>query len=440
MASIAPAVPKVLVSPQQGLALLRALDSLKVERVAEDASNISTSDGPILDKTVEELFAEVKVVMADDKTFYFMYKNKPLEICFSVSPRSTWAFNNGPTGNFALPSWKTGEKLPKGVSIDLNTGSYESWTKTSRSANSLELSWRTQLWPANFRNTPRQVEMSMSGTPVTPSVFDYAKKVHEAVDRRFGAHSREMGVEKRASSNGPSSTMFVTARRSIVLPNAVTLDEGRASEYQATNTLLSDLGPDSDLKFNRVPSVKLWDYRAREYVELSWHEVHRLGSGVVINMSLAPHAFVTGGTKKELMWEFRLLELRIAGKVFLSFLFRSPNLDHWQLLQKSDDILLSPTKLSAKRHVASLDFSDSEDEQGKVKRVRLSTSAGSSGSSSSSGGGPSSSLGSGSGSGTGASSGAGSIAGSSAGSGSGSGAGAGPHLGTSSDATGSGTL
>lgn len=60
------------------------------------------------------------------------------------------------------------------------------------------------------------------------------------------------------------------------------------SEFQATSGLLSELG-DLDLKWNRVPAVKIWDYRNRNFKELSWHQIHRLGAGVVVNATLAPH-------------------------------------------------------------------------------------------------------------------------------------------------------
>ena len=60
------------------------------------------------------------------------------------------------------------------------------------------------------------------------------------------------------------------------------------SEHQAGSTLLKDLG-DVDLKWNHVPAVKVFDYRARDFKEMSWHEVHRLGPGIIINATVAPH-------------------------------------------------------------------------------------------------------------------------------------------------------
>ena len=73
-----------------------------------------------------------------------LFSNKALEVSLAVTPRSTWAFNNSPEGNYAHISWKTGD-APKGVTVESNTGSYEVWTKTTRSPGDLQLFWRTQL-------------------------------------------------------------------------------------------------------------------------------------------------------------------------------------------------------------------------------------------------------------------------------------------------------
>ena len=67
-----------------------------------------------------------------------------LEFTVTITPRSTWAFNNGPDGNYAHVSWKTGD-APKGVTVESNMGSYQVWTKTTRSATDLQLFWKTQL-------------------------------------------------------------------------------------------------------------------------------------------------------------------------------------------------------------------------------------------------------------------------------------------------------
>ncbi|KAJ7223050.1 hypothetical protein GGX14DRAFT_387425 [Mycena pura] len=294
-----------LLSPSAGLSLLKIVDDDKLKALADVSTFIGTSDGPVTSKTVAAILGETSVQISQDKSI-----NKALEVSLAVTPRSTWAFNNGPEGNYAHISWKTGD-APKGVTIESNTGSYE-------------------------------VEMAMSGQPATQAVFDFAKSAHAAIDARFAAHAKEVGIEKRASSNGPTSTMFVSARCSVFLPSAIPLDEGRTSEFQANNSLLKTLG-NADLKWNRVPAVKIYDYRTRGFKEISWHEVHCLGSGVIINATMSPRAYLNG--KKELVWEFRLIELDVVAK-------------------KAEDILSSPAKYSVKRRAAVLDLTDTESDGG----------------------------------------------------------------------------
>ena len=77
------------------------------------------------------------------------FSNKELEFAVTLIPRSTWAFNNGPDGNYAHLSWKTGD-APRGVTVESNMGSYQVWTKTTRSANDLQLFWKTQLCVFNY--------------------------------------------------------------------------------------------------------------------------------------------------------------------------------------------------------------------------------------------------------------------------------------------------
>ncbi|KAJ7213191.1 hypothetical protein GGX14DRAFT_620481 [Mycena pura] len=334
MASSTSSPDDVLISPSECLSLIRPLSDERLNALVDVSTFLGTSDGPITSKTVTAILAETSVQVSLDKTRFLAYNNKALEVAVTITPRSTWAFNNGLEGNYAHNSWKTGD-APKGVTVEPNQGSYQVWTKTTRSATDLELMWRTQIWPGNFTGSARQVEMAMSGQPATQAAFEFAKSAHAAIDERFRAHAKEMGVEKRPSSNGPTSTMFVSARRSVLLPSAIPLDEGRTSELQAGSTLLKDLG-DIDLKWNRVPVVKVFDHRARDFKEMSWHQ-----PVVVVDDLTFPKAYLNG--KKELVWEFRLLELDVVGK-------------------KAQDVLASPAKFSVKRRAPVLDLTDSDGE------------------------------------------------------------------------------
>jgi hypothetical protein len=70
----------------------------------------------------------------------------------TLIPRSTWAFNNGPAGNFAQIGWKTGDKVPRGIDVEAcaNQSTQDdpsgSWVKTTRSKVDLTLLWKVQLY------------------------------------------------------------------------------------------------------------------------------------------------------------------------------------------------------------------------------------------------------------------------------------------------------
>ncbi|KAJ7204422.1 hypothetical protein GGX14DRAFT_398265 [Mycena pura] len=184
MASSLPPPDDVLLSPAAAIPLLRSLNDERLQALVDVSTFLGTSEGPIAGKSVTAILADTSVQISLDKTRYLSYNNKQLEFAVTVTPRSTWAFNNGPDGNYAHNSWKTGD-APKGVSVESNQGSYQVWTKTTRSATDLLLFWKTQLWPGNFLGSPRQVEMAMSGQPATQAAFDIAKSVHAAIDARF---------------------------------------------------------------------------------------------------------------------------------------------------------------------------------------------------------------------------------------------------------------
>jgi hypothetical protein len=77
------------------------------------------------------------------------YSGKPLEITVTVFPRSTWAYNNGPAGNFAQIGWKTNDKIPSGITLDSRRGNGSddniTWVKTTRSGTELGVAWTVQL-------------------------------------------------------------------------------------------------------------------------------------------------------------------------------------------------------------------------------------------------------------------------------------------------------
>jgi hypothetical protein len=112
-------------------------------------------------------------------------------------------------------------------------------------------------------------------------------------------------VVKKKNTSGPSSSMFLAPRRPVFVPNATTMDvstglqlyrsvlslvcfqEGRFSEYDDIYGLLP-LISDPDIRFNRVPEVLIFNSTTKEYLPMSFHLLHRLGTGVVLNATIAP--------------------------------------------------------------------------------------------------------------------------------------------------------
>jgi hypothetical protein len=65
------------------------------------------------------------------------------------------------------------------------------------------------------------------------------------------------------------------------------LQEGRLSEFDDVYGLLA-LVNDPDIRFNRVPEVLVFNATTKEYFPMSFHLLHRLGTGVVLNVTIAP--------------------------------------------------------------------------------------------------------------------------------------------------------
>jgi hypothetical protein len=65
------------------------------------------------------------------------------------------------------------------------------------------------------------------------------------------------------------------------------LQEGRLSEFDDVYGLLA-LVNDPDIRFNRVPEVLVFNATTKEYFPMSFHLLHCLGTGVVLNVTIAP--------------------------------------------------------------------------------------------------------------------------------------------------------
>ncbi|KAJ7907826.1 hypothetical protein B0H13DRAFT_1879273 [Mycena leptocephala] len=362
-ASTTKAGDDVLISPDHALSVLRRLSPEKIESLARISTVIQTSEGPITDQSITSVVAGSSINFNANKNWTLTVNGKPLEITVTVFPRSTWAYNNGPAGNFAQIGWKTNDKIPSGITLDSRRGNGSddniTWVKTTRSGTELGIAWTVQLWNKQF-TTPRTAEYAVSGRPVC---WETAVHIHDAIDARYNVYAASHNdVVKKQSTHGPTSSMFLSGRRSVFLPNATPLDEGRQSEYDDSFGILP-LVKDSDLRFNRVPEVLVYDSVKKIYSPMSFHNLHRLGNGVVINMTLAPMAFSysRGLHKPELNWEYRLVNLTVLGR-------------------REDDALASPSKHINKRKLIALNIDDdSDDDRGRKDRRKVNKSSGSGG-------------------------------------------------------------
>ncbi|KAJ7840859.1 hypothetical protein B0H14DRAFT_2587252 [Mycena olivaceomarginata] len=193
-------------------------------------------------------------------------------------------------------------------------------------------------------STPRLAEYAVSGRPVT---WDTAVDIHSALDKRFEMFPSTLEeVVKKKSTNGPSSSMFLAPHRPFFIANATEMDEGRLSEFDDIYGLLA-LVNDPDVRFNRVPEVLVFNATTKKYFPMSFHQLHRLGTGVVLNVTIAPMAYEHS---RKLGWEYRLINITVVGC-------------------REDNALSSQSKYVVKRKAVILDLDDSSDESPVPKRI-----------------------------------------------------------------------
>ncbi|KAF8186556.1 hypothetical protein K438DRAFT_2153188 [Mycena galopus ATCC 62051] len=320
----APATPEVLLTSSEASSMLRTLSSSKIEALARKNTTLGTSDGAITDESFASILSRCTVVFSSNKTWSLHLEVRPsdvrpLEYVVLVYPRSSWAFNVGPGGNYGQVSWKANDKCPKGIDVQ---------------------------WSKHFLN-PRTAEYAVSGRPIS---WD-AVRIHELLDAKWASFAQGRDdLDKKKSSNGPSTSMFLSARRPVFTPNSATQDEGRASEYNDSYKLLSLLGDNTDLRFNRIPEVLIYNAADATYHPMSFHQLHRLGEGLVMLLTMTPMAFSWGGRQhgnvKDLSWEYRLLTITVIGR-------------------READALASPSKMILKCKAVHLDLDDSDDKRAK---------------------------------------------------------------------------
>ncbi|KAF8173333.1 hypothetical protein K438DRAFT_1980882 [Mycena galopus ATCC 62051] len=341
--SLSSTAPEVLLTPTDAKGMLRILSIQKIEELAKKRTYIGTSDGPITDESFASILARVTATYTSNKNWTLNVgsgaDSKPLKCTTVVFPRSSWAFNIGPGGNFGQIAWKTGNKCPNSIEVNAQPGRGDldadpCWTKTTRSPLNFGQVWRVQLWKTQFLN-PRTAEYAVSGRPI----------------------AWETSVECTTASTPDGRLMLPPTTRSIFILNVATQDEGRASEYDDTFKLLPFLA-DTDLRYNRVPEVLVYDDVSKTMHPLSFHDLDRLGPGLVMIMTTVPTAYTWGAKhnrKADLGWEYRLVTTTIVGR-------------------REDDSVSSPSKMVVKRKVFDLDRDDSDNDRPKKPAARKTTS------------------------------------------------------------------
>ncbi|KAJ7667171.1 hypothetical protein B0H14DRAFT_2658231 [Mycena olivaceomarginata] len=278
-----------LVTAADAAATLRILSEDKIRSIGRTSTLIGTKDGPIANQTGASLVSKAKVKFLSNKA---------------------WSLT---TSDIEITS-------------NANSGqSEDTWTKLTRSGSELvsRIVSSIPVWP----------EYAVSGHPVQ---WDTTIEIHDAVDRCWEAFASTLpDINKKETTNGPTSSMFLSG-----VTNMTTMDEGRVSEYEEKFKLLPFFG-DSDLQYNRVPEVVVYNSITKKYSLISFHHIHHLGQGLVMNMTVVPMAI---SHSKQLSWDYCLVNITILGR-------------------REDDSLASPTKYVVKRKIINLTLDDSSKEE-----------------------------------------------------------------------------
>lgn len=179
-------------------------------------------------------------------------------------------------------------------------------------------------FPKAFREGhERQFEWSTSGTPVNDTSRQFAVGVHHAVNERFKVSrikhrctsligpgcssllravialiSMTMAMDHRAQCLSLQNArclfpmlpllmyVLISLRRCLCLN---LLQEGRGSQYVDPFGVLRKL-QHRDFKFNRIPETLVVDHVKKDEKAMSFHHLHLLGPGIVLQVIVTPRA------------------------------------------------------------------------------------------------------------------------------------------------------
>ncbi|KAJ7302846.1 hypothetical protein DFH08DRAFT_826307 [Mycena albidolilacea] len=139
--------PEVPLMPAEAKKILRTLSPDKIDAIARASTGFATKDGLSTDQMPASIMSKTNVVFAANKSWSLAIDGKPLEYVVTLSPRSTWAFNNRPGGNFAIVGWKAGDRLVKAIEVEPRPGQQSdgAWVKTTHNKKDITCEWRVQM-------------------------------------------------------------------------------------------------------------------------------------------------------------------------------------------------------------------------------------------------------------------------------------------------------
>ncbi|TRM57985.1 hypothetical protein BD626DRAFT_540238 [Schizophyllum amplum] len=301
-----------LVSPDRACHLLPTIGEATLTKIAERLTGLEldTEDGGRR-MSLKDI-ATCSVSMGDDGGYYITKNKQRVLFAVVITGRSTWAFNNSPDGSVVLQDYRKYDGLPEGVTLEPIPG-YASYKKTSVYADKI---WTTQVFESAFKHwSPRGGEWAISGSPFGPADNIARSAFHEFNELFLKQKDTMKGVRLHDKpSNGPASSMWFIAKRPVFVPNNVTQDEGYASEYVDVFHTWRSLGPEVDVKYNRVPEVlvRRVDGVDDGWARVSFHDIHDIDKGCAMQLVVTPRAFVT--REKTIVWDFRLISVRVIAK------------------------------------------------------------------------------------------------------------------------------
>ncbi|KAL1698264.1 hypothetical protein EV121DRAFT_274558 [Schizophyllum commune] len=337
--------------PSEARDALAVLTDHSVNNLAYRFTGLELNDDETTSLAIDDLekvLSKTSLRLESDGGYYLFYQDERVNHSVVITPRSNWAFNNGPDGSAVLKGYNSSTaKLPFGLSFDpIPSDKYVSYKKTSVINDKV---WETQVFESAFKNgSLRAANWAISGQPCGP-----AQKIATDIFHAFKNRLSDETVLKVTGAttlnkncpHDPEKSMWWVSHRPVFVPNNVPLDEGYASEYLDPFGILRDAGRGPDLKYNRVPEVlvRCAGDSGPEWARMSFHDIHMIDRAI-FQVVCTPRLYVRAKSE-EAFWEYRIVCIRVLGR-------RTPA------------VLQSPVKAVKKRKAPMFDTAEqTEDEE-----------------------------------------------------------------------------